>query len=512
MTSSIIALQSTPGIDRDSTTFSASKCVDGQWVRWDNNKYAKKMPGYTEIARTFAGPVRGGDVYTINNFTYVFAGSSTGVEVMQIDQSGGAGGIVDRTPVGLVPDVNNVWQMSTMFDAVSTKSAIIAHGAPNLLDISSSVNQPVYYGDVTALTALATTGQSVSGGAVPLQPYLFVYGNDGELKWSVANKPNDFAGTGSGSARICGQKIVKGVPVRGGSNSPAGLFWSLDELYKVSFVGGDVLFRSDFVADTVLLSTSAVVEMAGLYFWPTIDGFAVYNGTVQQIKNSMNRDYFFEGLNFQYRQKVWGTSVKKFGEIWWFYPRGENTECSHYIVYNMFLDEWYDGELGRSWGHPASIFRYPLQFGVDDIGAGKYQLWQHEFGTDSSSADGVLAIQSYFETADLTKVINAQSIVINAQSMKGESIGDGENILLDMIEPDFTQMGDMTVTILGRNTARGPDIVSDAFPFTPSTETVSIREQRRELRLRFESNVQGGDFEAGQILLHIAPGDRSLLT
>lgn len=503
MTNAIVPLAIAPGIQRDGTVFGSLGNVDGQWVRWYGSNIVRKILGYREVSRNFAGPVRGCELFTQSNYTYVFAGSANQLEVMQISQDGGAGGIQDRTPAAFPIDSNNVWQMGTIFDAVSTHTAIVAHGAPNLLDISSTVETPVYYGDATAATALATTGQSVSGGAVCVQPYLFVYGNDGNIAWSAPNKPNDFTtASGGGSARIAGQKIVKGVSVRGGSSAPAALFWSLDELYKVSFTGSATIFRSDFVAETVLLSSSAVVEADGLYFWPTIDGFCIYNGTVQPLKNDMSRDYFFDDLNFQYRQKVWGYYNKKYGEIWWFYPRGNATECTHYIVYNRFLDTWYDGEMARSFGHAASIFRYPLAFGLIDTGSSQYQLWQHEYGVDEQSATATVAIQSFYETQDISKVINEQT--------QGRfTMGDGESLMIDTFEPDFIQVGVMNLVITGQMTARSDNQASEPFPFTPNTKHVSIRKQRRELRLRFESNIQGGYFEAGKILLHIAPGDKS---
>jgi hypothetical protein len=38
-----------------------------------------------------------------------------------------------------------------------------------------------------------------------------------------------------------------------------------------------------------------------------------------------------------------------------------------------------------------------------------------------------------------------------------------------------------------------------------------MKEQRRELRLIFESNTLGGDYQMGQVLLHVEPGDGTVL-
>ena len=42
---------------------------------------------------------------------------------------------------------------------------------------------------------------------------------------------------------------------------------------------------------------------------------------------------------------------------------------------------------------------------------------------------------------------------------------------------------------------------------TPQEEVVYFKEQRRELRFRFESNVIGGDYQMGLVLAHVQPGD-----
>ena len=38
-----------------------------------------------------------------------------------------------------------------------------------------------------------------------------------------------------------------------------------------------------------------------------------------------------------------------------------------------------------------------------------------------------------------------------------------------------------------------------------------LKEQRRELRARFESNTIGGDYQMGQIIAHVDTGDRTVL-
>jgi hypothetical protein len=85
-----------------------------------------------------------------------------------------------------------------------------------------------------------------------------------------------------------------------------------------------------------------------------------------------------------------------------------------------------------------------------------------------------------------------------------------------MIEPDFIQSGDMTCQITGRANARSPEVTSEekTFPATASTpqeQVIFFKEQRREMRFIFKSNVVGGDYQMGQCIAHIEMGDGTVL-
>jgi protein-disulfide isomerase-like protein with CxxC motif len=65
----------------------------------------------------------------------------------------------------------------------------------------------------------------------------------------------------------------------------------------------------------------------------------------------------------------------------------------------------------------------------------------------------------------------------------------------------------MQCFVTGRPFAQATDQTSSAYDFTPTTNKIDMREQRRELRLRFVSNVQGGNYQLGKVIITADLGD-----
>jgi hypothetical protein len=65
----------------------------------------------------------------------------------------------------------------------------------------------------------------------------------------------------------------------------------------------------------------------------------------------------------------------------------------------------------------------------------------------------------------------------------------------------------MEVTVLGKGYAEDVDQESDPYMFDPETLKVDMREQYREMRMRFRSNTQNGNYFMGRVLLSIDTGD-----
>ena len=594
-----------------------------------------------------------------DNNTPVLIGDITALNMSQI-------GVF--TDTGTTTNLSATVTLAAANTLIGAGQTVTGTGIPaNTTVVSISTTTLVISNPATAsgtVTLTFNNNISVSGGVVSLHPYLFVYGNNGLIQNCSAGNTNDWVSADANAVNVASGKIVQGLPVRGGSNAPSGLFWSLDSLIRVSFIGGTgtppQYWRYDIISSqSSILSSQSAIEYDGVYYWCGVDRFLLYNGVVKEIPNNMNQNYFFDNLNYDQRQKVWATKVPRFGEIWWFYPRGDATECTDAIIYNVRENTWYDaGEARgaqRSAGYFSQVFAYPVAadwhtseaetvftetynevsgsvflysdtyntqvalrqvisgsniptgttvvaittsniktlgaitggsgyvngsyvnvtltggagsgakatigvsgtavttvtitargagYAVGDVlsataaslggtGAGfsipvtaiylqaiqmsaaatgtgaaaltfsipadLIAMYQHEVGTDEIDGQNVRAILSSFETNDLSWLGGGPS----------QPAPEGQNrwIRVERIEPDFLQSGDMSVVVTGRPFAQGEDKESDPYIFGPNTGKVDMREQRRELRLRFTSDVAGGNYQLGKLVLNAEIGD-----
>ena len=391
----------------------------------------------------------------------------------------------------------------------SISGAGIPAGTTITLVVGTAVTMSAAATASATITAVFDNNIAVSGGCVVLHPYLFVYGNNGLIQNSSAGDFANWVSADANSNNVATGKIVRGLPIRGGSTSPSGLFWAADALIRVSFQpsssgGVNYFWTYDLVSSqTSIMSSNSVIEYDGIFYWAGVDRFLMYGGQVQEIPNSLNQNYFFDNINLAQRQKVWATKVPRFGEIWWFYPKGDATECTDAIIYNVREKTWYDAGQAegarRSAGVFSEVFPKPIWAGNEYSSSNKTILWQHETGYDQINLTSVTAVQSYFETNS----VGTMGGLVGTQQQPGDNLWTR----IERVEPDFVQTGEMSVVVTGEGYADEATVDSVPYYFMPTTLKIDMREQRREMRLRFESNVAGGTFQMGRVLLSLTTGD-----
>ena len=301
--------------------------------------------------------------------------------------------------VTFTPDPTLLWQFDLQYSPAGGSLQVLAHPGRNLVNIDNAIQTQVLTGGLLPdslnewnFQGLADTGGqnptyrpiTVDGGVCVLYPYTFVYGSDGFIAnnnvdtnttLTLYNQQTitDWNGPTSNQVNMASSKIVKGIPVRGGTNSPSGLFWATDSLIRVSFTGATPLYwRYDIISSQIsTISSSCFVEMDGIFYWMGVDRFYLYNGAVSVLPNDKNVNWLFDNLNFVQRQKVWATKVPRYNEIWFFYPRGDATECTDAIIFNVKDKIWYDAGSAvgarRSCGYTTEIFPTPIWAGWEDI-------------------------------------------------------------------------------------------------------------------------------------------------
>lgn len=152
---------------------------------------------------------------------------------------------------------------------IGAGQAVTGTGIPaNTTVVSVSTTTVTLSNNATAAGTVTLTFNNnveVSGGVVTLHPYVFVYGNNGLIRNCSAGNAQDWVSADANETNVATGKIVQGLPVRGGSNAPSGLFWSLDSLIRVSFIGGQgtpaQYWRYDIVSSQASILSLSLIHI-----------------------------------------------------------------------------------------------------------------------------------------------------------------------------------------------------------------------------------------------------------
>ena len=470
-----------------------------------------------------------------NNGTFIVTASTTTTltlnNTLAVAEAHAATATVVNPISGVTASQLNSWQFDTQFDNQSNSTLLFSFCGQNLLDPANAANFPVYYqnvyspgGAVTQLYGYGTgsdghTGtqqalfpNGVSGGLVSIAPYLILYGNNGFFAWSAPGFPTDFTGTSLGSlsvgaTEITNQKIIKGLPLRGGGGlSPNGIFWSVDSVVRATFTGinsGTWNF-DQLTCQSSILNDRSVIENNGSFFWAGTDRFLMFNGAIREIPNQYNLNWFYDNINQASAGKTFVMKIPRYGEIWWCYPRGNSVECSHAVIYNYREGIWYDTPLpntGRSSGlHADNLVGnimgglLPYSSSVSGTPTTYFNLWEHEQGTDEINGQFPVSVPSSFTTSAFTN--------FNANPPNDLSV------TINSIQPDLLMTGDMTVTAIKQNNANaapytGNSAVIYANPVNQLDNITNLKDTAKIINLQFSSNVLGGNYQMGQTMADI---------
>jgi hypothetical protein len=200
-----------------------------------------------------------------------------------------------------------------------------------------------------------------------------------------------------------------------------------------------------------IISRKAAADVDIGVFYMGTGGFFHFDGnSVKEIPCEVH-DFIFGDLNKAQVSKVWAVTNAEFGEIWWFYPSANATECDKYVAFDFKEGHWMTGQLSRTAGVDRGVFKYPFFMTSDG------NVIEHEvgFNYDSNAV--------YAETGPI-------------------SIGTGENVMsVSNLIPDEATQGDVTATF---KTRMHPNDTERSYgPFTMANPT-SVRFTGRQARMR----------------------------
>jgi len=194
----------------------------------------------------------------------------------------------------------------------------------------------------------------------------------------------------AGSLRLSrGSEIVTAIQSRQALN-----VWTDSALYSLQYLGGQVVWGAQLVADNIsIASPNAVASANGISYWMGKDKFYMYDGRVQPLPCDLLR-HVFSDFNSVELDQVFGGTNEEFHEIWWFYCSTDSTTIDKYVIYNYQDKIWYYGTLARTAWLDSGMRNFPL------AATYSYNLVNHEEGIDDNETNTSAAISAYITSGE----------------------------------------------------------------------------------------------------------------
>jgi hypothetical protein len=280
----------------------------------------------------------------------------------------------------------------------------------------------------------------------------------------------------AGSYRIpTGSKIV--VCIQGPQQ---GLIWTDLDVWAMQYVGPPNVYGFNKIGTNCgAVSRHCVGTMNGVIYWMSQKQFFMMAGSGPVSIQCPVFDVIFQNINTNYYSKVTCAVNSQFNEVTWYYPSASSTENDSYVKYNIVLQQWDYGSLGRTAWIDQSVLGPPIGAGSDQY------IYQHEIGNDAGSGNAMLttAQTGYFQ------------------------LNEADNmVFVDQIWPDMkwgTYNGNQNATVniafLGTNYPGDTPVTYGPYTMTQSTEYISVRIRARLMAIQISSNDVGTFWRLGAI-------------
>jgi len=344
------------------------------------------------------------------------------------------------------------------------------------------------------------------------------------IRFSDQEDINDYTPTAINTAGT--QRLQDGTKIMGAlKGKDSILIWTDNALYTMKFIGAPFTFGFEQVGTNCgLIGKNAVVEIDGVAFWMSPNGFFMFDGTVKSLPCSVE-DYVYDQADTTKGQQVYAGLNNQFTEVIWYYPSTSSTYNDQYVVFNYGEQirggVWYIGTEARTSWIDATVYPKPIatKFNASNSGSfpeiigedglGQTTLFEHEVGTDQVNANGsTTTVTSFVKSYDF----DLQASQKNAQGKSTGSTLSGDVFLaMRRFIPDFKDLqGNAKVTLAVKRYPQQSETTTALSPFTinSNTDKKDTRARGRFVNIKIENTNISESWRFGTFKIDVQPDGR----
>ena len=321
------------------------------------------------------------------------------------------------------------------------------------------------------------------------------------------------------------QRLAAGSVIMGAKRGRDAIYvWTDTSLFLMRFVGQPFTFSFEQAGTNCgLLGKNACVEVDGIAYWMSENGFFMYDGQLKSMP-CLVEDFVYDSLNSTPKDLINCGLNNLFGEIQWFYCSAGSDVVDRVVTYSYVESKmykrpiWTTGTLSRTTWADSAVFDKPhataynatddASFDVVGNTDGTAIYYEHETGTDQVDTGGVITAVLGTITSgdfDITQKRSAQGQMLGAPDLRG----DGEYIMkIRRFIPDFiSQTGDTQVSLITKNYP-SDSTTTTSFTIDTTTDKIDTRVRARSIALKIANTSSAEDWKLGTFRLDIQPDGR----
>jgi len=298
------------------------------------------------------------------------------------------------------------------------------------------------------------------------------------------------------------------------------LVWTDNALYTMKFVGAPFTFGFEQVGTNCgLIGQNAAVEIDGVAYWMSNNGFFSFDGTVNSLPCSVE-DFVYDNIDTTKGQQICAGINNLFTEVLWWYPSSGATFNDRSVIYN-YGAKAPPGEMGNWYNNTNTNFNrttwidslvYPKPYAtaynstgtgtfpaiVGETGLGQSVFFEHEIGTDQVNPDG--------STTALLSFIQSYNFALQTDQGIGEYF-----LAMRRFLPNFkvlTGNNQVTISVSDYPSEDVTATTLSPFTITSATTKVDTRARGRYANLKIENTGAGESWRFGTFQADLQPDGR----